>query len=74
MPLDAEAHLAMRLLAKVERQGVPSVYSTWLDEGLNRTLKESCGATSQLTFEASVLSRMEDRLSSMRTGLLKRKR
>ena len=54
--------------------GAPSVYSTWLDEGLSRALKESCGSTSQLTFEASVLSRMEDRLSSMRKGTPKRKR
>ena len=67
-------HLVIHLLAKLERQGAPSVYATWLDEGLNRALKESCESTSQLTFEASVLSRMEDRLSSMRKGALKRKR
>jgi hypothetical protein len=51
-------HLVFHLLDRLEFQGNCKIYATWLDEGLNKTLKMVCRQTSQATFEQSVLVRM----------------
>ena len=63
-------HLVFHLLGNVSRQGNPRRYAVWLDESLNKTLKQACRQTSQATFELSVLSRMRDLL---RTKAAKRR-
>ena len=41
-------------------QGNPNIYSNWIDEDLNKTLKACCKNVSQATFEASVLLKMRE--------------
>ena len=57
-------HLVWHLLFNSIYQGNPNVYSNWLDEALNKTLKACCRLTSQLTFEVSVLLRVRAHLCS----------
>ena len=51
-------HLIWHMLKKIDYQGNPNIYATWLDESLNKTLKKACKDTSQITFETSMLMRM----------------
>jgi len=64
-------HLMFHLLKKIDYQGNPTYYATWLDEGLNKVLKKTCRDTSAMTFEKPILSRMRRILHRM---TLKRKR
>ena len=57
-------HRMFRLVFNSMDQGSPSHYSTWADEGLNKTLKAACRHASQLSFERSVLLRMRALLSA----------
>ena len=52
-------HLIAHALLRAHDHGNPSRYATWVDESLNKTLKAACRATSQLSFENSVLTRMQ---------------
>ncbi len=52
-------HLTWHLLARIRVHGNPTLYATWLAESDNKKLKDACRLTSQLTFEASVLTRMQ---------------
>jgi hypothetical protein len=52
-------HQAFHLLQRIKFQGNPTVYAVWLDESLNKLLKNTCRNTSQYTFEYSVLLRMK---------------
>ena len=51
-------HLFLHLILGMPRLGNPRYYSTWLDEALNKTLKNCCRNVSQATFSVSVLSNM----------------
>ncbi len=51
-------HVMMHCLFNSRRQGNPTVYSNWMDETLNKSLKATCKFASQATFEASVLLKM----------------
>ena len=53
-------HICFHLLRKQEYQGNPMIYATWLDEALNKTLKQSCKNAKPASFEQSVLLRMRD--------------
>jgi len=55
-------HIVFHLIRNVERQGNPLVYSTWLDESLNKMLKSACKHQAASTFYPSVLLRMRDML------------
>jgi hypothetical protein len=59
-------HLLVHLLHDVPWMGNPIKYSTWLDESLNKTLKQACKNASAATFECTVLLRMRDILSRPR--------
>jgi hypothetical protein len=56
-------HIMFHVLDKTAFQGNPTLYSTWLDEALNKVLKSACRTTSQITFERSVLFRMREILN-----------
>lgn len=51
-------HLTAHLLSRIADLGSSSLYSNFLDESLNKTLKRACRNASQLTFEAGILCRM----------------
>ena len=55
-------HLMIHLLHNTSHFGNPRSYANWLDESLNKTLKATCRATSQATFENSVITRMQELL------------
>ncbi len=55
-------HIVVHLLRKTGFQGNPMVYSTWLDESLNKLLKAACKNVSAATFYKSVLLKMRDLL------------
>jgi len=55
-------HVVFHLLRNIERQGNPLVYSTWLDESLNKTLKAACKNAAASTFYPGVLLRMRELL------------
>ena len=52
-------HLVLHMLRMLIHFGNLRLYATWRDESLNKTLKSSCRAVSQMTFEVSVLSNMK---------------
>ena len=52
-------HILLHMLRQMPVQGNPKRYANWYDETLNRLLKLACRTTSQLTFETSVLLRMQ---------------
>jgi hypothetical protein len=56
-------HILFHLLFNMRFFGNARDYATWHDEALNKTLKASCRATSQSTFDRSVLLRMRELLS-----------
>ena len=64
-------HSTAHMLAKMRWFGNPRMYSNWLDESLNKLLKQSCRFCSQATLETSVLIRMRQ---TLRKEILKRKR
>jgi len=51
-------HQVCHLLQSQEKFGNPGNYASWLDEGLNKTLRAACRNQSQATFEVGVLLRM----------------
>jgi len=57
-------HVMFHLLEKLPFLGNPRYYSNWLDESLNRMLKDACRQISQQTFEESLLLRMPELLQS----------
>ena len=52
-------HIILHLLLRSDFFGNPKCYSAWLSEAKNRLLKQACRDTSQATFDASVLLRMQ---------------
>ena len=64
-------HLAMHLIQMLERFGNPLRYMNWVDESLNKTLKQCARQVSQTTFEVAVLAAMREVL---RTAVLPVKR
>ena len=55
-------HMGNHLVDNVRRHGNPKRYANWLDEGLNRELKQACRNVSQVTFEPFLLLRMKELL------------
>ena len=53
-------HVLWHLLDRMSFQGNPNIYSNWIDEDLNKTLKACCKNVSQATFEASALLKMRE--------------
>ena len=64
-------HLSLHLIDRMRTLGSGRLYSNWLDESLNKSLKLACRNASQMTFEVTVLNRMDFTLKSsaaMRTS------
>ena len=57
-------HEVYHLLRNEAVHGNPTLYSNWLDESLNHTLKLAARNVSQLTFDRSLLLRMQQVLRS----------
>lgn len=55
-------HICFHLVANIGYHGNPNMYSNWIDETLNRTLKACCRNVSQQAFEGSLLLRVRDTL------------
>jgi len=60
-------HIMFHLLAKSGFQGSPMLYATWLDESLNKLLKQGCKNAGSATFYPSVLLKMRDLLKARPT-------
>ena len=58
-------HFAYHLLARMAYLGNPKRYATWLDESLNKALKKTTTHASQLSFEPSVLLKMQHVLENL---------
>jgi hypothetical protein len=54
-----KVHFCFHLIHRVQEQGNPRAYATWADESLNKTLKACCRNASQLTWEITVLRKMQ---------------
>ena len=67
-------HVIFHALLETPEKGNPWKYSAWLDEALNKTLKNCCRKASQLTFEEVVLSKTTEVLKSEPSCLRSRKR
>ena len=65
-------HMMWHLLDSAVFLGNPRFYATWEDESLNKALKAACKHSSQLCFERSVLLRMREILSDLRSKGRKR--
>jgi hypothetical protein len=61
-------HMMWHLIYNIAEHGNPKSYATWKDESLNKQLKAVCRFTSQLTFENSVLTRMQELLGTKKRG------
>ena len=57
-------HLMFHLIHRTNFQGNPTKYATWLDESLNKQLKQCCKHASMITFERVVLLKARDRFRS----------
>ena len=57
-------HIVYHLLGNLWTHGSPNMYANWVDEALNRTLKQVCKNVAQRCFDTTVLLRMRDILSS----------
>ena len=60
-------HIMYHLLVKSGFQGNPAVYATWLDEALNKSLKQACKNASSATFYESVLLKLREMLKAGRS-------
>ena len=47
------------MIEHLVNRGNPRLYSNWLDESLNKTLRAACRQLSQATFEPELLVHME---------------
>ena len=64
-PYDAyipKHHIFFHLLARTEYQGNPLVYATWLDESLNKVLKQCCKNAGASTFYETTLLKLRELL------------
>ena len=52
-------HITFHLLFSTKYLGNPTKFATWVDESLNKTLKQACKNACAATFENSVLMRMQ---------------
>ena len=59
-------HIVVHLIKGCRFLGSPSLYATWVDEALNKQLKQACKNVSAHRFHASVLMRMRDVLKELR--------
>ena len=55
-------HLVLHMLERLHDFGNPRFYANWMDETLNKTLKATCRAVSQITFEPALYVRMRELL------------
>ena len=55
-------HLMFHLIMRSEHFGCPLLYSTWLDESLNRVLKRVLRLCSQQNFELLAFAKMGEAL------------
>ena len=51
-------HMVLHMLERLTEAGNPTYYSNWLNESLNKLLKQCCRNVSQHTFESGLLIRM----------------
>jgi hypothetical protein len=58
-------HLIFHAICGTEESGNPWKYSTWMDESLNKTLKGCCKHASQITFETTILMKMNEVLKEL---------
>ena len=54
-----KVHLLYHMLACIRFMGNPRVYANWIDEDLNKSLKQACRNCSQLAFERTLLLRFK---------------
>ncbi len=67
LPFDVytpKTHIIWHMCHLCEFQGNPKIYSNWVDEDLNRTLKDTCRGLSQLSFEGPLLLRLREILQT----------
>ena len=64
LPYIPKHHLWLHLSEEAGSKGNPVYYDTFVDETLNRLLKQACMGAHQCTFEQTVNCRMKDLLSS----------
>ena len=57
-------HIVFHLIAGMRWFGNPTLYSNWLDEAMNKTLKSMAKTCSQAVFEAVLLLRARDVFSA----------
>ncbi len=55
-----KAHLLLHVPSRAALQGSPWAHATWVDEGLNKRLKQVLRLCHQVNFEAAAFSRMAD--------------
>ena len=60
--LISKRHVTLHLLRKSPLHGNQLMSANWLDESLNKMLKQSCRTVSQSTFDAHVLTHVRERL------------
>jgi len=53
-------HQFLHILQRIPDMGNPKRYANWMDETLNRHLKQVCRHASQTSFEASIYRRMRE--------------
>ena len=53
-------HLCTHLLSNLAQHGNPRMYSTWMDESLNKQIKKCCRELSQTTFDIVLLASVKE--------------
>ena len=53
-------HLCTHLLSNLAKHGNPRMYSTWMDESLNKQIKKCCRELSQTTFDIVLLASVKE--------------
>ena len=62
-------HVIFHPLQQTMDKGNPWFYSAWLDESLNKQLKNACKHASQMTFESTLLMKMREILKTVERGV-----
>ena len=62
-------HVIFHPLQQTMEKGNPWYYGSWLDEGLNKQLKNTCKNASQATFESTTLCKMKENLKTLERGV-----
>ena len=61
-------HVIFHPLHHTMEKGNPWYYGSWLDESLNKQLKNACKHASQATFESTLLFKMRENLRTLERG------